>query len=400
MGENISLQTGEAYFASGDYHAALEVAQTFFGTEGNTKDASLLAAKSALNLTIDATDKKSTKIYYDLCEIAVSHAETLEEVFSIEHDIRYEWNNWYRKRMKQYIDLLREATELKRWGEFIEILQAFTMMDVSLYGIRMTSKVQELCDAANTTLKEIAPKLTQPCDNTLSNDELRSWIFDAAKDVFQRGKALVADCDGTSDYVKETIKKATPVLYLAECMFDYCVPKENDVTANNMVLARNALKKAAEVRDFLLNALVRFDGKTMSLTLGDDTRKKTLEEIESYYLRLSKLDPDFVAPALPSVEAIEPAPPKSGGCYVATCVYGSYDCPQVWTLRRFRDYTLAETWYGRAFIRTYYAVSPTIVKWFGRTTWFKKMWKGKLDRLVYKLQNQGVESVPYQDRIW
>ncbi len=32
------------------------------------------------------------------------------------------------------------------------------------------------------------------------------------------------------------------------------------------------------------------------------------------------------------------------GCYIATCVYGSYDCPQVWTLRRFRDYTLDETW--------------------------------------------------------
>ncbi|NLX93020.1 MAG: hypothetical protein GXZ02_03995, partial [Clostridiales bacterium] len=40
----------------------------------------------------------------------------------------------------------------------------------------------------------------------------------------------------------------------------------------------------------------------------------------------------------------------TGGCYVATAVYGSYDCPQVWTLRRYRDYTLAETWYGRAFI--------------------------------------------------
>ena len=30
---------------------------------------------------------------------------------------------------------------------------------------------------------------------------------------------------------------------------------------------------------------------------------------------------------------------SSGGCYVATAVYGSYDCPQVWTLRRYRDYT-------------------------------------------------------------
>src|SRR5699024_12626084 len=28
-----------------------------------------------------------------------------------------------------------------------------------------------------------------------------------------------------------------------------------------------------------------------------------------------------------------PAPQSSGGCYVATAVYGSYDCPEVWTLR-------------------------------------------------------------------
>lgn len=89
-----------------------------------------------------------------------------------------------------------------------------------------------------------------------------------------------------------------------------------------------------------------------------------------------------------------------GGCYVATAVYGSYDCPQVWTLRRFRDYTLAETWYGRAFIRTYYAISPTLVKWFGHTDWFKKMWKGKLDRMVANLKANGVEDTPYKDKQW
>lgn len=89
-----------------------------------------------------------------------------------------------------------------------------------------------------------------------------------------------------------------------------------------------------------------------------------------------------------------------GGCYVATAVYGSYDCPQVWTLRRYRDYTLAETWYGRAFIRTYYAISPTLVKWFGHTEWFKKMWKGRLDRMVATLNAEGVDDTPYEDRNW
>ncbi len=91
---------------------------------------------------------------------------------------------------------------------------------------------------------------------------------------------------------------------------------------------------------------------------------------------------------------------SSSGCYVATCVYGSYDCPQVWTLRRYRDNTLGSTWYGRSFIRTYYAISPALVKLFGNTSWFKKLWKGKLDRMVAKLNADGVEDTPYQDRIW
>lgn len=91
---------------------------------------------------------------------------------------------------------------------------------------------------------------------------------------------------------------------------------------------------------------------------------------------------------------------KGNNCYVATCVYGSYDCPEVWTLRRYRDYELAETWYGRVFIHTYYAISPTIVKWFGHTEWFKRMWKGKLDRMVKDLQSKGYEDTPYEDRNW
>lgn len=91
---------------------------------------------------------------------------------------------------------------------------------------------------------------------------------------------------------------------------------------------------------------------------------------------------------------------KTGCCYVATAVYGSYNCPEVWTLRRFRDDTLAETWYGRAFVHTYYAISPTLVKWFGDTQWFKKMWRGTLDRMVNKLQTKGFESTPYEDKEW
>ena len=91
---------------------------------------------------------------------------------------------------------------------------------------------------------------------------------------------------------------------------------------------------------------------------------------------------------------------KKNGCYVATAVYGSYDCPEVWTLRRFRDDTLAGTWYGRAFIRFYYAVSPTVVSLFGRQQWFTNRVRPHLDKMVQKLNESGTLDTPYEDKEW
>ena len=110
--------------------------------------------------------------------------------------------------------------------------------------------------------------------------------------------------------------------------------------------------------------------------------------------------PAYESPKPTATQSSSSSSSSSGGCYVATCVYGSYDCPEVWTLRRYRDNTLGATWYGRVFVRLYYAISPTLVKWFGKTRWFKRLWRGKLDRMVAKLQSHGVESTPYNDKNW
>lgn len=118
-------------------------------------------------------------------------------------------------------------------------------------------------------------------------------------------------------------------------------------------------------------------------------KQGNMNVMNGYADKIKKYKPDYTKPEYNT---------SSGGCYVATAVYGSYDCPQVWTLRRFRDYTLAETWYGRAFIKTYYAISPTLVTWFGNTAWFKNMWRKPLDSMVERLHEQGVEDTPYIDK--
>ena len=88
----------------------------------------------------------------------------------------------------------------------------------------------------------------------------------------------------------------------------------------------------------------------------------------------------------------------TGGCYIATAVYGSYDCPEVWTLRRFRDKRLLQSAPGRLFVKSYYAVSPSVVKVFGRTNWFNQFWRTKLDKMVARLKKDGYEDTPYNDR--
>ena len=93
-------------------------------------------------------------------------------------------------------------------------------------------------------------------------------------------------------------------------------------------------------------------------------------------------------------------PVKKGGCYVATAVYGSYDCPEVWVLRRYRDNVLAKNIFGRAFIHTYYKLSPTFVKLFGEKKWFNELFKNTLDKKVKKLQENGTENTPYTDKNW
>ena len=71
-------------------------------------------------------------------------------------------------------------------------------------------------------------------------------------------------------------------------------------------------------------------------------------------------DIDFIQRAS-SGEYDKPSRGKSG-CYIATAVYGSYSCPEVMALRRYRDDYLANRAWGRMFIRFYYAVSPALAK--------------------------------------
>jgi len=85
------------------------------------------------------------------------------------------------------------------------------------------------------------------------------------------------------------------------------------------------------------------------------------------------------------------------GCYLATCAYGSYDCPEVWVLRRFRDSFLKSFPLGRWFIRVYYATSPLLVSFLGQNRVFKHSIKALLTPLIVFLKWKGYSQSPYND---
>ncbi len=148
---------------------------------------------------------------------------------------------------------------------------------------------------------------------------------------------------------------------------------------------------AKDERAYLYEILItHYDICLSNSRLSSDFKAKITTRRQYAAKQLKKLVPN----------AIINETPASGGCYIATAVYGSYECPEVWTLRRFRDYSLGTSLGGRIFVKAYYAVSPTLVKYFGKNRLFQCFWRGVLDKMVKKLNAKGVSSQPYIDKTW
>lgn len=213
----------------------------------------------------------------------------------------------------------------------------------------------------------------------------------ALLEEYEGGNILFTEGRVRIDMYKNLRPTAQDTIVSAVLAFDPIVESLEDVykagKISREVYEENALH--------LLRVKYNIANLTFEASAGVNEKMVKDEAIREFAQQINALDPDFEVPEETAEEES-----SGGGCYVATAVYGSYDCPQVWTLRRFRDNTLAESFLGRLFIRLYYACSPTIVKWFGNTAWFKNLWKKPLDRMVQKLNREGVEDTPYRDRRW
>lgn len=269
------------------------------------------------------------------------------------------------------------------------------MKAVHLTAILKDLKVLEVIKAGNQAIK---------LDNSLSTEVYTFYLMKMLNDL----KFCMGQLQDT-----DAIKK----LYEANCSLNAFKASQNTLNADTICnLILNQIDLVVKLRDMIPESVVTNDPEIARLvgevakqwvyyTTAVNDRfnvyalKVNDETVLKYRGILNRIKQGLPEGSDPIGEDAISNPSK-GPCYVATAVYGSYDCPEVWTLRRFRDYTLAESWYGRTFIHTYYAISPTLVKWFGKSRWFKALCLSPLDKLVSRLQENGVANTPYQDREW
>ena len=79
---------------------------------------------------------------------------------------------------------------------------------------------------------------------------------------------------------------------------------------------------------------------------------------------------------------------NSEGCYIATAVYGGYDTTEVLILRKFRDEILNNSFLGRAFIKLYYTISPSMAVKLKQHDRLNAKVKYLLDKFVEYLTNK------------
>ncbi len=148
------------------------------------------------------------------------------------------------------------------------------------------------------------------------------------------------------------------------------------------------IEENANINQFAYETMIKILRKMITSGVNDEYQNKYKNRAMEIHARWNAIDSSHKVPKRSQ---------SKGGCYIATAVYGTYDCPQVWILRRFRDQFLLRSSFGRLFVKMYYFVSPLLVKQFGESKWFKQACLIPVDFLVRKLRSEGISEAPYSD---
>ena len=390
-----------------DFDTAANICAELYDDE-NQRFQALMLATCIFVQYINPNDKNTHNNFITSYSVMVDNSPSYEAYLSASYFIDSEYDKYVFNVQKKYLDReFNSPSNTSITGKHKNNV-AFAHLK-ALVSLQNMSKVKALQEKDNLSDEETC-KLGEKYQKKIDyHHELLNYQFELGKKLLDRTYEYFKNNSCISVSRVETVStKLVNMLSTTEFWVKDSIGESKGDDGNTEIDVNEdelleRLIVLAQIKDLALRATLNIIDKG-ELTLITN-RTSTYNELIELYNRISSLKEGFQAPELPDLEAktinnlySSNTTSSSSGCYIATCVYGSYDCPQVWVLRRYRDYCLDKTWYGRLFIKIYYAISPLMVKIFGERKWFKRFWTNYLDSMIKQLQIDGYDCTPYTDK--
>ena len=338
--------------------------------------------------------------------------------FAVQHSSRWfkeEELPWLQQRMQEELQQIRESMheQIKaldeRWVSFDSAKEMLRPHVSEAGGKEPTNNVFEHRHGSHRVLLQLAtPGMMQM---TMNLPGAMAWFWGVPIiDIWNQAcKGLPYAADGISEELARLSVEAACTHAKAEygkmTKEKAETPKISEIEASLDAALQHANKGSIHVTNEPELEQGTLNEVTEAPIPHDVSRKQRREMLEQVNERVKNLNEETErkkqalearkAAATAEVKnAVQPDKPAKKGCYIATAVYGSYDAPEVMTLRCFRDQKLDKSWAGRQFIRVYYRLSPSLASrlqhWPKVNAWVRR----RLDRFVQHLR----ESYKYLDR--
>lgn len=239
-----------------------------------------------------------------------------------------------------------------------------------------------------------------------NSNELVNKIEDSIKTYVPDFENLPEESRGEAMFSFYELSKREGLNY-AGSLIDECGPYLMQLQAQLGQQNSTFKKYSNKFVDTAVTLILMQVNGNLGLSMANDLnqyQKRDLVNQNSYTILLvNKLERFYKTPETQSeinriknkVGGSEQRVNPSASCYVATFVYGSYDCFEVCVLREYRDRRLSKTFLGRFAIRTYYTSNKFILPLFQHSKLLQKVSKFLLDAFVKRLNsaNMGLADI-------
>jgi len=296
--------------------------------------------------------------------------------------LRAQFNGYNNAQKKQFIDNLRKEVRGKNNAEYIKFLNECVQkynaivsksnVPSSTYKVNVkNSQKNNSSDSRHNGLVVTNKPIIKISNIYIGHESYDGWIYEPNS---AGGVSISYSYQNLSNKV---------IKYISFYFIPYNAVHDS-VTCRTTYKSENSVTATGPIQPNIWNNGCLFQNAWYNNTIID----VKVSKVEIEYM-----DGSMVTASGAGIEIVA----NSGYCYVATAIYGSYDCPEVWALRRFRDYSLSKTWQGKLFINVYYAISPILIFVFGRYLWFNCFWRCILDLFVSVIKEKGYSDKKYFD---